>query len=267
MKIARVFATRTNQSPVDADAYYGPPGLFTPQYDEVWVSVTFTWDIARGLWLKKQWEVNAPAVKIGGPAFNDCGGEFVRGRFLRPGFTITSRGCPNKCPFCFVPKREGSLRELPIVRGNVVQDNNILACSKGHFKQVIQMLSTEKAVDFAGGFEARRLESYHVELLRQISIRQLWLAYDNKAAEKPLVRAVQMLGKYFRRNQLRCYVLVGYGNDTKDRAEGRLRRAWEIGTLPFAMPYRGEDGRVSQEWKRFGRLWQRPAIIKSRMGA
>jgi hypothetical protein len=48
------------------------------------------------------------------------------------------------------------------------------------------------------------------------------------------------------------------------QAEARLRRAWEIGTIPFAMLYRNESGEVrSKEWRQFARKFSRPAIIKS----
>ena len=40
------------------------------------------------------------------------GGDFVPGRYLAPGYVITSRGCPNRCWFCSVWRREGALREF-----------------------------------------------------------------------------------------------------------------------------------------------------------
>jgi hypothetical protein len=72
MKIARVFPTKTTMSPTDPDAYFSTPELFTPEYDEIHISVNFTWDIKKAEWLKKQWEKIAP-VKIGGVAID---GEF-----------------------------------------------------------------------------------------------------------------------------------------------------------------------------------------------
>ena len=83
---------------------------------EVHVSVAFTWDMERAERLAYAWERIAP-VKMGGPAFNQPGGEFVPGRYLRDGYTITSRGCFNFCWFCAVWKREKGLTELPIHDG------------------------------------------------------------------------------------------------------------------------------------------------------
>jgi len=261
-RIARVFPTKTKMSPIDSDAYFGEPDLFTPNYDEVHISVTFTWDIERGKKLADAWK-RLGVVCIGGPAFDASGGDFIAGRYLRPGITITSRGCPNNCGFCFVPKREGKLRELPIVQGNIVQDNNLTACSRGHIDNVFKMLSTQKQVYFMGGLESARIDDYFVDKLRSIKIGDwgISLAYDTPNADKPLVKAVEKLNKYFKRRKIKCYVLIGYGDDTIEKAENRLRRAWEIGTLPFAMLYKPKE--YNKDWKQLQRRWVRPAIIKS----
>jgi hypothetical protein len=251
--------------PNDHDCYFGSPDLFTPKYDEVHISVTFTWDMEKAVILAKEWDKYG-YVRVGGPAIDNQGGEFVAGRYLRTGITITSRGCPNNCSFCFVPKREGKIRELPIVAGNIIQDNNLLACSKSHINKVFAMLKTQKHIDFAGGFEASRITDEIIEQLRGLNIYMIWLAYDHPNAEKPLQNAVNKLKKYFKRDKIRCYVLIGYQNDTLEEAESRLQRAWKIGTLPFAMLYRDKkNSPQTKEWKQFQRKWVRPAIIKARM--
>ena len=74
--------------------------------------------------------------------------------------TFTTRGCPNRCPFCAVPLIEGDLRELedwPV--RPIICDNNLLAASLKHFDKVIDRLKTLPWVDFNQGLEARRFLS------------------------------------------------------------------------------------------------------------
>lgn len=265
MKIARVFPTRTNMSPIDKDSYYGQPGLFVSQgYKEVHISVAFTWDIEKANWLKEQWEMIAP-VRIGGPAVDGEGDEFVPGLYLRDGITITSRGCPNRCSWCFVRK---PLKELKINPGNNIIDNNLLACSNSHLDKVFLMLRSQHRIKFSGGLEAVRITDKIAEEIRSLNLRQLWTAYDHLDNFKAVKKAFAILTKYFRRDQLGCFVLIGFGDDTMDEAEGRLRQILELGGLPFAMLYRDAAGGFPQPekpWRKFQKYWVRPAYVKYKL--
>ena len=73
-------------------------------------------------------------------------GEFGPGCFLHNSITIIRRGCIRKCPWCHVPAREGRIRELEhITPGHIVQDNNLLACSKSHINKVFEHASRSEA--------------------------------------------------------------------------------------------------------------------------
>jgi hypothetical protein len=66
--------------------------------------------------------------------------------------------------------------------------------------------------------------------------------------------------------QVCCYVLVGDQGDTLAAAEERLEWVFRTGGTPFAMYYRpAEDRRtrIPQEWSKFVRRWNRPALIFS----
>ena len=157
MKVIRVFIRRTNATPIDEDVRINEEPGFFDEADEVHISVLFTWDLPRAEHLAKCWERIAP-VKIGGPATGQKSLEFVPGRYVKKGYVITSRGCPNKCWFCSVWKREGGVRELPICDGWNVLDDNLIACSDGHVKKVFAMLKRQKEQPrFTGGIEALSL--------------------------------------------------------------------------------------------------------------
>ena len=271
MKIARVFPRKTNMSPTDEDCYFGFPPFKCPQYDEIHISVCFTWDLPKIEQLIRQWEPYGK-VRLGGPAYDDAGDGFVSGMYLKPGVTITSRGCLNDCPWCFVPKREGHIRELPIHPGHIVQDNNLLACSKLHIQKVFAMLRGQHQIDFSGGFEADKITNSVVEDLRNLAIRHIWVSYDHPNQKNATQKAIERLKRYFTRDKVRCYVLIGHNGDTLDKAECRLREAYQMGSLPFAMRYRTDDTDWNRSflfreraWNLLARRWSRPAIIKAQM--
>jgi hypothetical protein len=263
--VIRVFPRRTSQTPVDPLAFVGAPPLYRPDADEVHVSVTFTWDKPEAERLAEHWRAFYPVVRIGGPAYGDRGGEFTAGRYVKEGVTSTSRGCPNACDFCVVPEREGRLRELPIVPGWIVQDNNLTACSDRHVDAVFSMLRSQPyPAQFAGGLEAARIGATWVDRLRSIRLGQLFLAYD-KAADAPDVqRAAILLRSALPRDKCRCFVLIGRGADTQEAARRRCEQAWEWGLLPFAMLYRDETGaRPDGGWRQLQRTFSRPAATKA----
>ena len=266
MKIARVFPRITKATPNDALSFFDAPGLFVPEVDEVHVSVAFTWDKERAEWLAYQWQHVAP-VRIGGPAYNQPGAAFVPGQYVRPGYVVTSRGCPNKCWFCSVWKRETGLKELPICDGRNVLDDNLLACSERHIREVFVMLKRQRGpVEFTGGLEAKRLLPWHVELLCDLRPAQMFFALDTPDDEEPLRAASKLLLEAgFTRNQMRCYVLIGGPRDDFQQADLRLRLCLELGFFPMAMLWRDESGKTASEWRSFQRQWSRPAIIASRI--
>jgi hypothetical protein len=270
MLLARVFPRRTVASPDDELAFFTePPMIGLPEISEVHISVTFTYDMARAEWLAHQWGAVGVPVKMGGPAFNEPGGEFVPGRYLKQGYVITSRGCPNHCWFCAVPKRENGIRELPITDGWNVLDDNLLACSKSHIRKVFEMLARQhKRPVFTGGLEAKILKPWHCELLAKIKPSRMYFAYDTPDDLEPLINAGKMLhdaGFKTSNHQMCCYVLIGYRGDTFDKAEQRLTETIEAGFMPYAMLYRDEKGKTDETWRHFQREWLRPKIVACKM--
>jgi hypothetical protein len=262
----RVFPVRTAATPEDEFVRIGVGPTLADRdiADEVHVSVAFSWLLDRGVTLQKVWSRVAPTL-LGGPAVTLLPGEFVSGLYMKPGFTITSRGCNNRCAWCFAWRNEGPLRELPIVSGNIVQDNNLLACSRPHVEAVFRMVSRHQYVKFTGGFEAALFQPWHAEALAKLHLESVFFAYDDPSDHSALVEAGKLLKSVGITNQkARCYVLCGQKNDTFEAAEQRMMQAIHAGFMPCAMVFQDNKGKKQSDWDKWQRLWSRTQIIASR---
>jgi len=265
--VVRVFPRRTKWTPYDDLVFIGePPIIGRPEKSiPVYVSCTFTWDIPECERLYRSWSDYSDNVYIGGPAFGNTGDFFRPGVFIKKGVVFTSRGCPKDCPWCFAWKREGTIKELPITDGYIVQDNNLLACSFDHVKRVFEMLQSQKHAAVFMGFDADFLTDNHVKLMENIRVDRMFLAYDNMGSTYNLEKAGELLSSY-NRNQKRCYVLCNYyDNDSPIKAEKRLLKMWELGFMPFSMYYRDDSMKAptkTKDWQDLTRIFSRPAIMR-----
>lgn len=269
MRLIRVFPRKTKATPVDGLAYYGEPDLFA-QADAVHISVAFTWDKPRAEQLAEAWRSVAP-VSVGGVAYGDSSLEFIPGKYIKPGYTFTSRGCPRTCWFCGVWKKWPTPHLLPIQDGWNILDDNLLACPESHVRAVFAMLKQQRRrIEFTGGLEALSLQEYQVELLASLTPKPTcFFAYDPGDAIETLEHAAsRLLESGFTRasHRLRCYVLIGYPKDTFTAAEKRLQQIMGLGFTPMAMLWRPETASAQKwepgpAWRTFQRRWARPAII------
>jgi len=277
-KILRIFPRKTNATPMDEMVRIGTgPELFDlDEIDEIHISVTFTWDAPFGNYLFREWSGFYPkkTVLIGGPAYPDQKeGEFIPGRYLKPGYVITSRGCPNRCWFCDVWKKPGGdhISELEVKDGYNILDSNLLACSEVHIRRVFHMLREQRQpAQFTGGFEAARLERWHIGELLDTRFTNVFFAYDTPNDYEPLRDAArelfeaEIIGKG-KKHKIKCYVLVGYPRDTFEKAEARLISVIKLGIMPMAMLYRDLMGKVTEDWRGFQREWASPIIVGYKM--
>jgi hypothetical protein len=260
--IARVFPRRTKATPDDELSFSRFPILsdYALGITEVHVSVAFEWDTPLGRRLQKAWSGIAPA-KIGGPAFDEPGGEFTPGMYLRHGYTITSRGCPRRCKHCRVHIRDGQIRQLQIKDGWIVQDDNLIACTREHKAEVFAMLKRQpKPANFTGGLDCRLIEQWDVDRLAELKGAALWFSYDMKDQPKHLERTARMLfaaGFTQASHRVRCYVLIGEDGDTVESAESRLQHTITMGYFPQAMLF---NRRPEREWRQLQRAYANPVI-------
>lgn len=102
--MVRVFPRKTNATPDDDNSFIGAPPMtamckkFFIEPIEIHVSCTFTYDKPEAERLADLWSEYGD-VKLGGPAYDHPGERFTPGLYLKKGYVITSRGCPNNCWF------------------------------------------------------------------------------------------------------------------------------------------------------------------------
>lgn len=283
--LIRVFPRRTVASPDDGLARFDLPTFWdkTTPPEHVRVSVAWDWDKERAEHMAREWAMICDDVQVDGPAYGNGGGAFWPGMFLKWGYTITSRGCPGRCWFCDVWRREGDIRELPIMPGHNVLDNNLLACSRQHIEGVFQMLAQQKQrPHFSGGLEAYRLQDWHVEWFATLKPQVMWFAYDTPDDFEPLVIAAKKLraaGLMGGKHVACCYVLAGWNGsptiyhgwpaiDTMEAAELRVKSVIKLGYFPQVMLL--DDGRnrnyqERRQWKDWAAPWINKGSVGKRM--
>ena len=223
----------------------------------LYLSIPFTWLLPKAETIAKNHD--GPVV-AGGPAVQLLP-DFLKGAvkavnqpcpiepllFHNPLATFTSRGCPNHCGFCAVPRLEGDFSELADWRlAPIVCDNNLLAATKSHFNRVIDRLkmlpeATLKIqpVDFNQGLEARRLKPYHVRRMAELKAVKVRFAFDHVNDEPALTKAIKLCRDQGLKN-FGVYVLIGF-DDTPDEALYRLEKVRSWGINPNPMRYQPLD--------------------------
>jgi hypothetical protein len=209
-------------------------------------SIPFTWLLQDA---ENQAREHKGPVVAGGPAVSLIGAKwadtpdsvlFDTLSFHNPLATYTTRGCPNHCSFCGVPKIEGDFRELPSWKpAPVVCDNNLLAASKKHFERVIDSLASFSTCDFNQGLDARLFTSYHADHLARLKRPHIRFSWDSIKTENAVADAVNLCKKYGFRD-IGIYVLLGF-RDTPDDAHYRLETVRSWGLFPNPSRYQPLD--------------------------
>lgn len=205
----------------------------------LYISVPFTWLMKDAEFIASQ---HKGKVLIGGSGTmkpTECEG-FEPILFHNPCATFTTRGCPNSCKFCAVPKLEGDFREITNFRpAPVICDNNILESTKKHFEKVIDLSKNFPCVDFNQGLEARKLTQWHIDQISRLKKVKIRFAFDNVNLEAQIHDAIKNCqNRGFKK--IGVYCLIGF-NDTPEDALYRLNKIIEWGCVTAPMRYQPLD--------------------------
>lgn len=181
-----------------------------------------------------------------------------------------TRGCPNKCPWCVVPQKEGNIKPYrtwqEIVRPDsnllTLLDNNVLANDHG-IDQIERLGKTKYKIDFNQGLDARLVTPEVGKLLGKIHWQRfIRFACDTKS-QMPWVEQAHRycLDGGVGKSQFFCYVLVKDIDDALERVE--FLRSLNID--PFAQPYRDFENNIepTKEQRHFARWVNHKATFKT----
>ena len=181
-----------------------------------------------------------------------------------------TRGCIRKCPWCIVPKKEGSIRpyrawnEVKRIdsRDIVFMDNNVLACDWG-IEQMEDMIGEDVRIDFNQGLDARLITPEVAEIISRLKwIRHIRMSCDIDAMLDTVLDKVELLKK----NGVKPYrVFVYLLVQDIESAEHRALALRSAGVDVFAQPYRDFENSIepTKEMRDFARFVNRKEIFKS----
>lgn len=246
--------------------------LFKAQYDHIYSSKVFTFtpeDAYLPVTAERRGIGRGDMGSLPESVEHMCPDYSLYGSTHAQGFV--TRGCPNKCPWCIVPNKEGALRDhadveefLGGMKEVVLMDNNILASEHG-IRQLEKISRMGVRLDCNQGLDARLVDPAIAEVLGSIRWKRMRFACD-RAAQMPAVeRAVNLVrtagGKKTFGDRIFVYVLVQDIADAMERVEF-LRR---LDVDAFAQPYRDfvNNTEPTAEQRAFSRWVNHKAIFKS----
>jgi len=247
------------------------------EFDEIWITTTFTYDIPHALGILKAAKERASKVIVGGISatllpdlFRKESVEVYSGllpdaeKFSpdysllgeKPKYSIshTSRGCLRNCGFCMVNKLEPKFEnrtnwEKDIALGVdkvLFYDNNWLAKKRVDLKRDIVKLhkliksGKIKRIDFNQGLDARLMTEEIADLLKGLPIYLVRFAFDNMQEDGYYQRAVWMLVKRGFK-EFMTYALYNYKDTPEDfyyRLRETVRLNMEMKTSVSTFPMR-----------------------------
>lgn len=174
-------------------------------------------------------------------------------------YGFLTRGCPNKCKWCVVPKKEGQIApymdiEEIAINGRkeiILMDNNILASDYG-LQQIEKIIRMKLKVDFNQALDARLVTPETAELLAKVKwIKRIRFGCDTPAQIAECERATSLIDKYGYKGEYFFYCILM--NDFKE-SFNRVNHWRQRGRryLPHAQPYRDINNprQIIPQWQK-----------------
>lgn len=132
-------------------------------------------------------------------------------------YGFLTRGCPNKCSWCVVPKKEGHIKPYQdieyVANGNrkvVLMDNNILAAGNYCLEQLQKIIDLNLRVDFNQALDARLVNDDNARLLAKIHWleRRIRFGCDTHKQIEDCQRAIDLINSYGYTSEYFLYTML-----------------------------------------------------------
>lgn len=185
-------------------------------------------------------------------------------------YGFLSRGCPNKCKWCVVPRKEGAIRPYwdieRVANGNkrlVLMDNNILAAGDYAHEQLDKAIYNGYRIDFNQALDARLVTDEFAKQLAQckwLDRNRIRFGCDTHKQIEECERAMEMITAYGFTGQYFLYTML---NDDFGECFDRINHWWLLmrevrerhhgrQVYAYAQPYRDPDdpNRPIPQWQK-----------------
>lgn len=200
-------------------------------------------------------------VRRGGPGYSmDAGTGIEDFDAIMPDYSLYqcdysigrfTRGCPNGCPWCVVPKMDGHevrhVADLEDFWGGHecvrLLDDNIMA-DGDEFCRDCEQLSKARVKVIWDALDIRCVTDETARALHTVKVpkgKSLHFAWDSHAQDDAVPKGIEILKRNgVRPYRLMFYILVGFTDD-RDYDMHRIMTVTNMGAYPFVMPFDKSD--------------------------
>lgn len=185
-------------------------------------------------------------------------------------YGFLTRGCPNKCPWCVVPLKEGKIRpymDVDEIAQNgkrphlILSDNNILAAGEYGMAQLEKIINRGYRIDFNQAMDARLVNDDNAPLLAKIRWINGMMRFgcDTERQVYECARAMALIDSH-REKPLHYLLFTMIGGPNSDLEEAYWRTSYFRGSTHIrisAQPYRDFNNpqQIIPKWQKDMARW------------
>lgn len=237
------------------------------EYDKVYADKVFTFTPDYNYY------INANQIEKGGTGYDIEKVLPVEVDRLQPDYSIynidsnlsygfLTRGCPNRCKWCVVPKKEGKIspymdiEEITARRKKaILMDNNILASNYG-LQQIEKIIKLGIKVDFNQGLDARLITDEIARLLAKVKwIKRIRFGCDTPGQIAEVERASTLIDKYGYKGEYFLYCILMDFEESFARVNYWKSKSRRF--LPHCQPFRDLNNphQIIPQWQKDMAHW------------